>query len=101
MDLKPPPTIFDVDQRGMCSVIVLSLNSWLIYIIALADAKVVMPLLLRLTNSTELPILLIGGLPVGSMDTIRELDSSGKLKTLIMNAGGVPASARKPRRGRR
>jgi len=81
MDLNPPPTIFDVDER--------------------ADATVITPLLFRLTNSTELPILLIGGLPVGSMDTIRELDSSGKLKTLIMNAGGVPASARKPRRGRR
>jgi len=81
MDLKPPPTIFDVDQR--------------------ADAEVLTPVLFRLTNATELPILLIGGSPVGSIDTIRELNADGKLKTLIVDAGGVPAGERKPRRGRR
>jgi len=81
MDLKPPPTIFDVDQRD--------------------DADVLTPVLFRLTNATELPILLIGGSPVGSIDTIRELNVNGKLKTLIIDAGGVPASGRKGRRGRR
>jgi len=81
MNLMPPPTIFDVDQR--------------------ADANVLTPLLLRLTNSTELPVLLIGGSSVGSVDTIRELDSRGRLKALIIDAGGLPASARKLRKGRR
>jgi hypothetical protein len=68
---------------------------------SLADAEVLTPVLFRLTNATELPILLIGGSPVGSVDKIRELNADGKLKTLIIDAGGVPVSERKPRRGRR
>jgi hypothetical protein len=104
MDLKPPPTIFDVDQRGLCSAPCCNLFYLLtknIADIALADADVLTPVLFRLTNTTELPILLIGGSPVGSIDTIRELNIDGKLKTLIIDAGGVPASERKPKRGRR
>ncbi|KAI0279390.1 hypothetical protein BGY98DRAFT_915886 [Russula aff. rugulosa BPL654] len=81
MDLKPPPTIFDVDQR--------------------ADADVITPLLFRLTNATELPILLIGGKPVGSMDTIRELNSTWTLKALALEAGALPDSSKKHRKGRR
>jgi len=80
MDLKPPPTTFDVDQR--------------------ADAEVLTPLLFRLTNSTELPILLIGGRPVGSMDTIRELHTSGTLRTLVTRAGGVLDSSKRARKAR-
>jgi len=81
MDLKPPPTIFDIDQR--------------------ADADVLTPLLFRLTNSTELPILLIGGTTVGSIETIRQLDADGKLKELAISAGAVPESSKKHRKGRR
>jgi len=81
LDLKPPPTIFDVDQR--------------------ADADVITPLLFRLTNATELPILLIGGKPVGSMDTIRELNSTWTLRGLAIEAGALPDSSKKHRKGRR
>ncbi|KAF8473085.1 hypothetical protein DFH94DRAFT_636331 [Russula ochroleuca] len=81
MDLKPPPTVFDVDQR--------------------ADAEVLTPLLFRLTNATELPILLIGGKPVGSMDVIRESHTAGTLKSLIIQAGAVLDSSKRARKGRR
>ncbi|KAI9457893.1 hypothetical protein F5148DRAFT_1151110 [Russula earlei] len=81
MDLKPPPTIFDVDER--------------------VDADVLTPLLFRLTNSTELPILLIGGTAVGSIDRIRELNADGKLKEWVIGAGAVPGSTKKPRKGHR
>ncbi|KAH9993629.1 hypothetical protein BJV77DRAFT_944239, partial [Russula vinacea] len=81
LDLNPPPTIFDVDQR--------------------ADAEVLTPLLFRLTNATELPILLIGGNPVGSMDAIRELHTAGTLKSLVIQAGAVLDSSKKVRKGRR
>ncbi|KAI0247292.1 hypothetical protein BJV78DRAFT_1276947 [Lactifluus subvellereus] len=81
MNLKPAPTIFDVDQRD--------------------DAGVLIPLLFRLTNSTELPILLIGGMPVGSMDTIRELNANGQLKALVTRAGAVLGGSKKHRKGRR
>ncbi|KAG2135428.1 hypothetical protein DEU56DRAFT_737751 [Suillus clintonianus] len=75
MDLRPPPAIFEVDQRE--------------------DADVLIPLLHRLTSSTELPLMLIGGKPVGSMDTIRELNEAGELQKLITNAGGVIGGAKK------
>jgi len=69
MNLLPSPAIFDVNQRE--------------------DADVLIPLLHRLTSSTELPLLLIGGKPVGSMADIRELNESGELATMITNAGSV------------
>jgi len=81
LHLNPSPTIFGVDQR--------------------ADADVLIPLLYRLTDSIELPILLIGGNPVGSMDTIRELNTSGELKALVTRAGAVVDGAKKRRKGRR
>jgi glutaredoxin-related protein len=55
----------------------------------LEDADVLIPLLHRLTSSTELPVLLIGGKPVGSIAAIRELNGSGELATMITNAGSV------------
>jgi hypothetical protein len=66
-----------------------------------ADAGVLTPLLFRLTDSTELPILLIGGIPVGSIDMIRQLDADGKLKELVISAGAIPDSSKKPKKGRR
>ena len=59
------------------------------------DGDVLIPLLYRLTSSTELPLLLIGGKPVGSMATIRELNESGELRTMITNAGAVVDGAKK------
>ncbi|KAI0267008.1 hypothetical protein BC834DRAFT_823062 [Gloeopeniophorella convolvens] len=81
MELRPAPTVFDVDDR--------------------ADADVLIPLLYRLTNTTELPILLIGGTPIGSMDAIRELDASGQLKALVTRAGAVLDGSKRRRKGRR
>ncbi|KAN0109716.1 glutaredoxin-like protein [Russula decolorans] len=92
LDLKPPPTIFDVDQRGPYLRLIFSPYS---------DADVITPLLFRLTNATELPILLIGGKPVGSMDTIRELNSTWTLRGLAIEAGALPDSSKKHRKGRR
>jgi len=81
LNIKPSPTIFDVDQR--------------------ADADVLIPLLFRLTDASELPILLVGGKPVGSMDTIRELRTNGQLKALVTHAGAVLDDSKKRRKGRR
>ncbi|KAG1751375.1 uncharacterized protein EDB91DRAFT_1195985 [Suillus paluster] len=75
MDLRPSPAIFEVDQRE--------------------DADVLIPLMHRLTSSTELPILLVGGKPVGSMTTVRELNESGELQKMIVNAGAVFDGAKK------
>ncbi|KAG0707113.1 hypothetical protein DFH29DRAFT_76295 [Suillus ampliporus] len=75
MDLRPSPAIFEVDQRE--------------------DADVLIPLLHRLTDSTELPLMLIGGKPVGSMATIRELNESGELQKMIADAGAVFVGAKK------
>ncbi|KAI0292688.1 hypothetical protein B0F90DRAFT_1811901 [Multifurca ochricompacta] len=66
-----------------------------------SDASVLIPLLFRLTNSTELPILLIGGSPVGSMDAIQELDASGQLKALAVHAGAALDASKKRKKGRR
>jgi len=69
MNLLPAPTIFDVDQRD--------------------DTEVLTPLLRRLTNTEDLPVLLIGGKPVGTLPEIRKLHHSGALQTMIKEAGGV------------
>ncbi|KAI0067164.1 hypothetical protein BV25DRAFT_1867714 [Artomyces pyxidatus] len=81
MKLRPPPTIFEVDQR--------------------ADAQVLVPMLFRLTNATDLPILLVGGVSVGTIDDIRELDARGQLKTLVSRAGAVIDGGKKTKKGRR
>lgn len=75
LDLRPPPVVIEVDQRE--------------------DSDVLIPLLHRLTSSTDLPLMLIGGKPIGSMDTIRDLNESGKLQKLITNAGAVIDGAKK------
>lgn len=59
------------------------------------------PLLFRLTNASELPILLIGGNPVGSIDEVRELEASGQLKALISATGAEFGGAHKKKKGRR
>lgn len=52
------------------------------------DADVLVPLLHRLTSS-ELPVVLIGGKPVGSVATVQELNESGELAKMLTNAGAV------------
>jgi glutaredoxin-related protein len=63
--------------------------------VRLEDAEVLIPLLHRLTSSTDLPLMLVGGKPVGSMDVIRELNESGELQKLITNAGAVIDGSKK------
>jgi hypothetical protein len=67
----------------------------------LDDADVLIPLLFRLTNSTELPILLIGGKPIGSMNLIRELNADGRLPAFALLAGARFDDSRKRRKGHR
>ncbi|KAJ7782399.1 hypothetical protein DFH07DRAFT_322467 [Mycena maculata] len=69
MNLRPPPLIIDVDARD--------------------DVDVLTPMLTRLTASPDLPILLIGGQPMGSIAQIRDLLASGDLKSLIKSSGAV------------
>lgn len=67
--LRPAPTIIDVDLRE--------------------DADVLTPLLKRLTSSPDLPVLLVGGKPIDSMDKVRELEKSGELQKMIAAAGSL------------
>ncbi|TDL26173.1 hypothetical protein BD410DRAFT_784227 [Rickenella mellea] len=71
MNLRPEPTIFEVDQR--------------------VDTEVLSPLLLRLTRAHELPVLVIGGEPIraGDMPALRAVAKSGKLRTLAKAAGAI------------
>jgi glutaredoxin-related protein len=71
MHLVPSPTIIDIDVRD--------------------DGEVLKPLVARLTSSPDLPVLLIGGKPVGSIADIREMFESGELKQRILQAGAVVA----------
>lgn len=75
LHLKPAPTIIDVDIRE--------------------DAEVLEPLVQRLTSVDELPVLLVGGKPVGDMATIRSLYESGDLQQMITDAGAVIDGAKK------
>jgi len=78
MHLKPAPTIIDVDTRD--------------------DADVLTPILARLTSSSELPVLLIGGKYVGSIENIRDLHNSGDLRILITASGAVIEGTKRGKR---
>jgi hypothetical protein len=80
LNLLPGPTVFDVDQRP--------------------DAAVLEPLLFRLTNATELPVLLIGGSPVGGLHAVHELQAEGALPRLIEIAG-AKVNGKKKKGGRK
>ncbi|KAG6857704.1 hypothetical protein H0H87_004120 [Tephrocybe sp. NHM501043] len=69
LNLRPMPTIMDVDIRD--------------------DAVVLEPIIHRLTSSPQLPVLLVGGKSVGSVEEIRNLEKSGRLRDLILAAGAV------------
>lgn len=74
--LKPAPTIIDVDVRD--------------------DVDVLVPMLARLTSSSELPVLLIGGNPINSsIENIKELRQSGELQKMITAAGSLINGAKK------
>ncbi|RDB25222.1 putative monothiol glutaredoxin F10D7.3 [Hypsizygus marmoreus] len=75
MHLRPAPTIIDVDIRD--------------------DAEVLEPIIARLTSSHDLPVLLIGGKSVGSMEDIRALETSGELRSLVTKSGAVIDGAKR------
>jgi hypothetical protein len=53
-----------------------------------ADRAVLEPLLFRLTGAHALPVLLVGGEPVGDVMAVRRLHKEGTLQSLITAAGG-------------
>ncbi|KAJ7282696.1 hypothetical protein C8J57DRAFT_1499666 [Mycena rebaudengoi] len=76
LNLRPPPLVIDVDTRE--------------------DVEVLAPLLARLTASPQLPVLLIGGVPIGtSIEDIRALLASGELQRLVSSAGAVVGGGKK------
>ncbi|KAF5374566.1 hypothetical protein D9757_010174 [Collybiopsis confluens] len=75
MNLRPAPAIFDVDIRD--------------------DADVLRPMLVRLTSSSDLPILLIGGKPIRSIAEFRDMAESGELQRRIREAGAVSIEKKK------
>jgi glutaredoxin-related protein len=74
-NLNPEPTIIEVDTRE--------------------DAKILAPMLARLTSFPELPILLIGGNVVGSTEQVKILAKNGELQKMITTAGGQIDGQRK------
>lgn len=81
LNLSPPPTVFDVDERE--------------------DASVLIPLLYRITSSTELPILLVGGKPIGTLSQISSSFESGDLHEMVSAAGAVVGGDLQNGKGRR
>jgi len=78
-NISPPPPVIIVDERS--------------------DAQILLPLIQRLTTSSSLPVLLIGGELVGpSIDDIKSMDGDGSLKALIGKAGGVVGGGKRKKR---
>ena len=69
LNLKPAPTIIDVDVRD--------------------DATVLSSILKRLLPFPELPVLVVGGVAVGSIEEVRELEKNGELQKLITASGSI------------
>jgi len=53
------------------------------------DADILTPMLKRLTSAPDLPVLLVGGKPIYSVDKVRELEMSGELQKIITAAGSL------------
>ena len=68
-----------------------------------ADAAVLEPTLYRLTSTTELPILVVGGETLGpSLKDIQTLHTTGELREKIGLAGAIVGGAKKKKgKGRR
>lgn len=58
------------------------------------------PLLYRLTHTSELPILLVGGKLVGSMQEIRYMNEKGDLRRMI-SAAGAEINGGRGKKGRK
>jgi glutaredoxin-related protein len=78
--LHPAPTIVDIDMRD--------------------DVEVLKPALDRLTSMPEIPLLLIGGKVVGTMDEIKDMSKDGRLQKLLAEAGAV-VNGQKKKKGRK
>jgi len=81
MNLSPPPMIFEVDQRD--------------------DGNILTPLLFRITSSAELPILIVGGKPVGTTSEIAALFRSRELHRMVTDAGAIVDGGMRRRKGRK
>ena len=68
--------------------------------ISSVDEEVITPVLHRLTSSTDLPVLLVAGQPIGSIQTIRDLHSSGQLRK-ILTTSSVVIDGVKRKKGKR
>lgn len=75
MYLSPAPVIVDVDMRD--------------------DAEVLSPILARLTPVTDMPILLVGGKVIGTLEEIKEMARDGRLARAVSEAGAVVNGAKK------
>lgn len=75
LHLKPAPTIIDVDIRE--------------------DAEVLEPLVQRVASAKELPVLIVGGINLGDIASIRALYDSGELRLRVADAGAVIDGAKK------
>lgn len=62
-----------------------------------ADEDVLKPLLFRLTNLTSIPILLVGGKPVGAAEEIGYMYKKGDLAKTISEAGAIVDGGKKPK----
>jgi len=63
------------------------------------DAEILTLILKRLTSSPDLPVLLVGGKPIFSVEEVRELEKSGELQKIITAAGSlINGSKRKKNR---
>ena len=97
--LFPAPVIIDVHERGQSTITLAShyaqtsTNPKLPHIHP-ADEFVLVPLLYRLTSSTSLPILLIGGELAPPMPELRYLKDKGELRRMVEKAGAQYNGAR-------
>ncbi|KAF5351703.1 hypothetical protein D9756_007654 [Leucocoprinus leucothites] len=74
-NLKPTPTIIDVDVRD--------------------DADVLIPMLHRLTSIHEFPILIVAGRLVGTLEDVRQMNNNGTLRQMIAQSGARIEGARR------
>jgi len=82
-NLRPDPTIFEVDKRS--------------------DSEVLQPIVSRLTSTTNFPVLLVGGEIIGTtLKDIQSLHVNGQLQDKIRLAGSVVGGGKKKKgKGRR
>lgn len=73
--LRPAPMIIEVDLR--------------------VDEAILAPLLFRVTGRGELPILLVGGRPLGTIEEIRYLKKKGELQKMLGAAGAEVYGAKR------